>query len=355
MRYQTNDRINDQYRVQEQFSGGMGIVYIAIDEVTKRKLAIKTIRDEYLAKADAVMRFEREARCWINLGEHDNIVRAISFQRGDFPMLFLEYVDGPTLSQLIKNEQRGLDYQQAIKTAIQICDGLRYAHTCPMPNRSIGVMHRDIKPQNILIDSAGVSKLTDFGLVRSQNDTRLTRVLGTPSYMSPEQEVDSFNVSPKTDVYSLGLVISEMLTGFRPHPGASIEQFRPDVDKELVRLVSACLDHSPESRPTSHQLLADLHSLRLRIQSDAEPCPNCAYLPNRQHLFCPICGVDRELLKTRQWRCSCGKPNQEEFAFCLGCGKKKTTIEICDTCGKTNPDEFQFCIWCGTKIAFDQE
>ncbi len=354
MAFHSNDRINNQYRVQKQFAGGMGVVYIAVDEVTKRRLAIKTLSDRLLNDRIAVERFEREARCWINLGQHDNIVHAISFHRADLPLLFLEFIEGPTLAQLLKSEPAGLDCAEMVQLSLQLCSGLRYSHTCPMPNGSVGVIHRDIKPGNILLSKQGVPKLTDFGLVKSQNDTFLkTGVLGTPLYMSPEQSENSHNVTMKTDVYSLGVVLYEMITGIRPHRGHSIAMFRPDADTDLIQLVESCLEHDAANRPTSQELLHELQVLQQRLETSALPCPKCSYRPRKQHLYCPICGVDRESTMTGQWRCGCGKPNREGFAFCLGCGKPRQIAAHCNLCGKTNPEGYGYCTWCGSKMGLE--
>ena len=350
MTFKSRDLINNQYLVHNQFAGGMGVVYIAVDDVSKQKLAIKTLKERLTHDKIALERFEREARCWINLGHHDNIVRAISFYRGKTPLLILEYIAGPTLRHLLKSEPRGMDLAQMADLAEQISRGLQFAHTCPMPNGSIGVIHRDIKPANILLSSRGVAKLSDFGLVRSQNDTFLnTGVLGTHVYMSPEQEKDSHDVSEKTDIYSLGIVLYEMITGIRPHRGQAITDFRPETDKGLVELIESCLAHNAAERPTADQLFSELQTLRGRIESESTPCPQCAYRPRKQNLYCPVCRLDRQLATMGQWRCCCGKPNQQQYAFCLGCGKKRN--ETCDRCGKENPEGHRFCAWCGEPLA----
>lgn len=352
MIFKPNERINNQYLVQKQFAGGMGVVYIAIDEVTKRRLAIKTLSDDLLNNRVAVERFEREARCWINLGRHCNIVHAISFHRGEMPLLFLEFIEGPTLSYLIKSEPAGMDFFEMVNMASQLCDGLCFAHSCPMPNGSLGVIHRDIKPANILLSRMGVPKLTDFGLVKTQNDAcQTTGILGTFLYMSPEQCVNSHQVTTKADVYSLGVVLYEMLTGNRPQRKHSIAMSRPDADPDLVQLVEGCLEHAAENRPTSKELLRELQAMQKRFVSPADPCPVCSYRGRKESLYCPVCGTDRASIMNGQWRCGCGKPNRLTFAFCLDCGSRRADTARCSVCDNANPTTYRFCVSCGSRIS----
>lgn len=208
--------------------GGMGAVYTARHPTLDRTVIIKklTLR----GNADVRERFRREAQIMMDL-RNDAIVDVYDhFREGSFYYIVLEYVDGVSLDQLIRN-RRYLPERIAIVILREACRGLAYAH-------SRNVVHRDIKPANILISKEGDVKIVDFGIATihgdNGNESELTRegmTLGTPSYMAPEQFQSTRSVDRRADIYSLGVVLYEMVTGKRPYPGS----FTPEVIARIQR------------------------------------------------------------------------------------------------------------------------
>ncbi len=211
------DRIlNNRYKLEEQIgSGGMSIVYKAEDLTTGETVAIKVLRSELSENDQLIRKFNQEAESAKRL-THPNIVRTRDAGYDDnIYYIVRDLVDGMTLKEYIDKEGP-LAPDHAADIALKVAYGLQYAH-------SNGVIHRDIKPHNIIIDNDGSVKLTDFGIARVLNDeTRTTEygksLVGTVYYTSPEQ-VRGLNVDERTDVYSLGVVLFEMLTGTLPFDG----------------------------------------------------------------------------------------------------------------------------------------
>ena len=215
--------LGGRYRLDAQIGrGGMSTVYRAFDTVLERPVAIKLMHREIAADSDQLERFRREARSVAQLN-HPHIVTVIdageepsedSLELGvGTPYIVLEYVEGETLKQLIRREGP-LEVTEAIAYAIEIARALGAAH-----ERLI--VHRDVKPQNVLIGEEGGAKITDFGIARTLTEEGLTvagRVLGTTDYVSPEQALGQ-PVAGQSDLYSLGIVLYEMLTGQVPFTG----------------------------------------------------------------------------------------------------------------------------------------
>jgi eukaryotic-like serine/threonine-protein kinase len=237
--------LGGRYRLDAQIGrGGMSTVYRAFDIVLERPVAIKLMHREIASDSDQLERFRREARSVAQLS-HPHIVTVIDAGEEPSPdgqhpgvgspYIVLEYVDGETLKDLIRREGP-LEVPQAIAYAIEIARALGAAH-----ERLI--VHRDVKPQNILIGVEGGAKITDFGIARTLTEEGLTvagRVLGTTDYVSPEQALGQA-VTGQSDVYSLGIVLYEMLTGDVPYHGDSpvavaMRHVREDVpDVQLLR------------------------------------------------------------------------------------------------------------------------
>ncbi|MGM0485303.1 MAG: protein kinase domain-containing protein [Planctomycetota bacterium] len=378
--YEIKDLINNQYEVRMRLAGGMGYVYIVFDQVSQKTFAIKTLRDELLEDDIAAVRFEREARTWINLGTHGNIVHAVSFQRGKQPLLILEYIDGLSLERIVSSEPAGLSLVQVIAFAIQMAEGLAFAHECLMPGGNVGVVHRDLKPGNVMVARNGVAKLTDFGLARAQDDCKLTlsgNAMGTFPYMPPEQWKDAHAVTSKADIYSLGVVLYEMVAGMRPFPAATPTEimfqtlyitpepvctYRPDVDPGLAGLIMRCLMKAPEDRPESARaLVQELRAIQRRLAREwgfPAPCPTCGYIANRKLLRCVVCGTvigKQPFQQTMrpQRCCRCGWEISAEYCFCTRCGERQQRDKECGKCGTTNPAEYRFCCKCGSKLVDD--
>lgn len=194
--------------------GGMGAVFKALHPTLKRHVIIKKLTMR--GSATITERFKREARILMDF-KNDHIVRVFDhFKEGSSHYIVLEYVDGMSLDQLIKR-QRSLSSELALVIFLDACRALQYAH-------GMGVIHRDIKPGNILISKKGEVKLADFGIAASEeeDDSGLTKegmTLGTPSYMPPEQIENSKNVDRRADIYAMGIMLYEMVTGKKPYPG----------------------------------------------------------------------------------------------------------------------------------------
>lgn len=259
------DLVDNRYAIKEVLgSGGMAKVYLAHDEVLGRDVALKVLAEQYADDEEFVERFRREARSAAALS-HPNIVSV--YDRGETESgaayISMEYVPRGTLKEKIREEGR-IDPSAAVAVAAQIAEALEAAH-------ERGVIHRDIKPQNILVTRSGDVKVADFGIARAASATAMTgsMVLGTADYMSPEQAA-GVKVGPRTDLYSLGVVLFEMLTGKLPHEGGSAAGGGPPRPSSVTRgipdaldaLVSRLLARDPGDRPRSAtDLLDGLRSL----------------------------------------------------------------------------------------------
>jgi len=221
--------LSDRYRLEAKLgSGGMSTVYLARDETLDRPVAVKVMHREMSEQEDQLQRFRQEARAVAKLS-HPNVVSVIDAgEDGGHPYIVFEYVKGETLKQRIARVG-ALDNQEAIAYAIEVARGLGVAHARNM-------VHRDIKPQNVLIDEEGRAKLTDFGISRQLEQDGVTatgRVLGTTDYVAPEQAM-GHGVDPRSDIYSLGVVLYEMLVGQVPfHADSQVGVAMKHVNEEL--------------------------------------------------------------------------------------------------------------------------
>ncbi|MGN6816731.1 MAG: protein kinase domain-containing protein [Solirubrobacterales bacterium] len=221
--------LSGRYKLEAKLgSGGMSTVYLARDTTLDRPVAVKVMHREMSEQADQLERFRQEARAVAKLS-HPNVVAVIDAgEDGGHPYIVFEYVEGETLKQRI-NRVGALDAQEALAYAIEIARGLTVAHARRM-------VHRDIKPQNVLIDSEGRAKLTDFGISRQLEQDGMTatgRVLGTTDYVSPEQAM-GHPVDQRSDIYSLGVVLYEMLVGQVPfHADSQVGVAMKHVNEEL--------------------------------------------------------------------------------------------------------------------------
>ena len=256
------------YHIQGEIGrGGMGIVLRAWDEKLKRCVAIKIVRPE-LDDAASRQRLVREAQAAASFRhDHAVTVHAVVDSADAPPYLVMEHVSGPTLATLLQ-ERHFLPAAEAVELLVGIADALAEAHKA-------GLIHRDVKPTNILLDqTTGRAKLTDFGLARTQDTAILTRtsiVAGTPAYMSPEQAKGSKDLDRKTDVYSLGMTLYELLTGELPFHGAvhlvlrqviheeprPPRQLNDNIPRDLETICLKALAKEPGQRYQSASLLGD--------------------------------------------------------------------------------------------------
>jgi serine/threonine-protein kinase len=221
--------LSGRYRLEAKLgSGGMSTVYLARDETLDRPVAVKVMHREMSEQEDQLQRFRQEARAVAKL-THPNVVAVIDAgEDGGHPYIVFEYVKGETLKQRIARVG-ALDTQEAIAYAIEVARGLSVAHARNM-------VHRDIKPQNVLIDEEGRAKLTDFGISRQLEQDGVTatgRVLGTTDYVAPEQAMGK-DIDTRSDIYSLGVVLYEMLIGQVPfHADSQVGVAMKHVNEEL--------------------------------------------------------------------------------------------------------------------------
>jgi serine/threonine-protein kinase len=261
--------LNDRYRLEARIgSGGMSTVYRATDETLQRQVAIKLMNREISTDSDQLERFRREARAVAQLS-HPHIVGVIDYGEDDGrPYIVFEYVEGETLKERIRRTGR-LPTTEAVAYAIEIARALGVAH-------ARHIVHRDVKPQNVLIDDEGSAKVTDFGIARTLDEEGLTadgRVLGTTDYVSPEQALGR-PVTGQSDLYSLGIVLYEMLTGEVPFKGENqvavamkhvreeipdVQSKRPEVSSALAAIVDTATAKRVEDRYADDaELIADL-------------------------------------------------------------------------------------------------
>jgi len=269
----------DRYELEELVgTGGMSSVFRAHDRLLDRKVALKILHQQYSGDDDYVERFKREARSVAALS-HPNVVTVIDRgEHEDRQFIVFEYVEGENLKRLI--ERRGpAPVPNALELAIQIARGLAFAH-------QQGLIHRDVKPQNVLLNGDGRAKVTDFGIARSLNVqrgmTQTGTVLGTSDYIAPEQ-AQGQRVDEHTDVYSLGVVVYELLTGEVPFPGEnfvavamrhineeppSVREKRPDVPVRVDEAVRRAMAKRPEDRfPTMDAFCAELEACLAELQA----------------------------------------------------------------------------------------
>jgi len=261
--WKAGDTILDRYRVEEVHSGAMGSVYIAEHLGWKIRVAVKVPKAEVLAGKEGARRIVNEADNWVRMGMHPNIATCYYVLNiNQVPYIFIEYVDGGDLGSWI-NAGRCRDPRTALSIAVQFCHGMEFTH-------ARGIIHRDIKPQNILLTKNALVKITDFGIIQTLGDvgdgsgladapggTELTvGFRGTPGYASPEQFADSHAVDERSDVFSFGVCLWLMFCGRKPYRNNAVKEdvrpepvsggrpFPPSLGELLVKVVA----HEPDGR-----------------------------------------------------------------------------------------------------------
>src|SRR5947209_6674274 len=264
--------LSGRYRLEARIgSGGMSTVYRALDGTLQRQVAIKLMNREVATDSDQLERFRREARAVAQLS-HPHVVGVIDAGEDQGrPYTVLEYIEGETLKERIRRMGR-LPITEAVAYAIEIARALGAAH-------ARHIVHRDVKPQNVLIDEEGSAKVTDFGIARTLDEEGLTadgRVLGTTDYVSPEQALGQ-PVTGQSDLYSLGIVLYEMLTGEVPFKGESqvavamkhvremlpdVQRLRPEISAALAAVIETATAKRQEDRYANDtELIADLEDV----------------------------------------------------------------------------------------------
>lgn len=261
--------------------GGLGSVYKARRVDLNTIVALKVLHPEMARDDTSLKRFFREAKSGANLS-HKNIARLIDVDSvGNLYYLAMEYVDGKSLAEVLK-EEGPLDVATALEIAIQVADALRHAH-------SRGIIHRDLKPDNILLENGIVPKLVDLGLSKSLDTsssgmiTMAGIVMGTPSYMSPEQATDARLADTRSDIYSFGATLYHMLAGRPPFTGDNVlkiirkvtteqapapRSLKPEIPEEVERIILRCIEKEPEKRyQTMDEVLQDLQRIASEYSS----------------------------------------------------------------------------------------
>jgi len=269
--------IKDRYKVVGLLGeGGMAYVYKAKDMQLERMVAIKTLKPNYVEQTTFVERFKREAQTAANLN-HPNIVQIFDWGIEEEPYFVMEYIEGNTLTSIISSKKT-ISLSDVLFIGAQVANGLQAAHTQ-------GLVHRDIKPGNIMITPGGKVKVTDFGIVSIQDEesdiTKTGSILGTASYISPEQ-AQGKAVSVGSDLYSLGTVLYELLTGNPPFEGDSpiatatkhltekpdkLSKYRKDLPKGIENAVLKLLHKNPRDRFKSAE---DLRAALLQQRNQLE-------------------------------------------------------------------------------------
>ncbi|MFO7322767.1 MAG: protein kinase [Chloroflexota bacterium] len=251
--------LNNRYRLTaQQGSGGMAVIYKAIDQALGRTVAVKILRPSLTDDPAFLARFRNEARSVANL-THPNIVTVHDVGNdGPTHYIVMEFVEGQDLKRIIRAEG-ALGVDRALNLAIQICAGIGFAHRA-------GLVHADVKPQNILVTRDDTVKVTDFGIAQALTDTqpgeKQSVVWGSPHYFAPEQARGE-RPTPASDVYSIGIVLFEMLTGRLPYSGANqqelalahirdriphVTEFNPEVPEALSSIVYKVMGKEPSTR-----------------------------------------------------------------------------------------------------------
>jgi serine/threonine protein kinase len=258
-----------KYRLVRRIGeGGMGVVYEAVHTRIQQRFAVKMLLPEVLELPDVVSRFEREARAAGKLrSENTARVLDVDVSESGIPYMVMEFLDGTDLGKIL--EQGGaLPIADAVDYVLQTCNAMAEAH-------AEGVIHRDLKPSNLFITTARQVKVLDFGISKLENDkearvTATQTVVGTPLYMSPEQVRSAKHVDARTDIWSLGIILYELLAGRTPFEGSTtaaaaaicidspppIGQFRQDVPAMLEQAILVALEKDPDRRFASVQQLA---------------------------------------------------------------------------------------------------
>ncbi|NDJ78870.1 MAG: protein kinase [Chloroflexi bacterium] len=283
----------DEYRLETlSGQGGMARVYLATDVRLNRRAAIKVIDSPFDSNSEYIKRFEQEAKAVARL-EHPHIVRLYRYGEVDGLLyMAMQYIDGSTLRDLLaqkRKSRRYLEPREASRIMWQVCDALDYAH-------QQGVIHRDVKPSNILLDRQGRVFLADFGLARMTDQRTHGEIFGSPLYMAPEQAISSAAAVPQTDLYALGVILYEIFTGRVPFPDGSPTEIalqhvsdpptpprkvRAKITADVQDVILKALAKEPAERYQTGSALAGALEHALQVTYARMPTPSLT-MPARQ-------------------------------------------------------------------------
>ncbi len=275
--------------IKELGKGGMGKVYMALDNEIDEEVALKLLKPEIASDDSTVERFRNELKFARKIS-HKNVCRMYHLSKeGEIPYITMEYVEGEDLKSLVKKRGK-LSDAESISIVKQLCEGLAEAHR-------LGVVHRDLKPQNIMIDKEGTAKIMDFGIsrfVEAPGVTTTGMIIGTPDYLSPEQ-AEGEETDQRADIYSLGVILYELTTGRVPFKGdtalsvalkhkskvpSNPKELNPNISENLNRLILICMAKEREERyQTAEELLLDLNNIEAGIPLGKR------ILPKKKKLF----------------------------------------------------------------------
>jgi serine/threonine-protein kinase len=297
--------IADRYEVVELLGeGGMGRVYRVVDRILDEQVALKVLHGDLMEDDEALIRFRREAKLARRV-THPNVARVFDVsEHGDRRFLTMEVVEGRCLGEILQSEGR-LSPSRVIEIALQICDGLLAAHRA-------GVIHRDLKPQNIIVQDDGRVVITDFGIARAIGGARITKTegtVGTPAYMAPEQVRCEREIDARADIYALGAVLFELLTGEPPWDGESVyvvaaarlsdrppdPRDRIELPDELAEIILRCLARDPDDRFADVGALADALRSFLRSVAPGEGATHRAVPMTWRRAVAVLASGDRDL------------------------------------------------------------
>ena len=305
-----------RYEILEDLGkGGMGEVYRVKDKTLEEEMALKVLKPEIAADKDMIERFKNELKLARKIG-HRNVCRMYDLnEEEETPYITMEYVKGEDLKSFIRRKER-LKGEEVIALAKQVCEGLAEAHR-------LGVVHRDLKPQNIMIDKDRNTKIMDFGIARSVEAPGVTQsgvMIGTPDYMSPEQ-AEGEESDQRSDIYALGVILYEMVTGGVPFKGDTAfsvalkhktklpsdpRKLNPDISEELSRLILVCMEKQSERRyQTAEALLADLRNLEEGFPLGTKIKPrrrSFAASVFSKKIFIPAMGVALVIIAVLTWQ-----------------------------------------------------
>lgn len=351
-------------------AGGMGEVYLAEDARLRRKVAVKLLPEKFTQEAERIVRFEQEARA-VSALNHPNIITIYDIgQQNNLWFMATEFVDGGTLRQRAAG-QAVLPLHEVLSIAEQIANALAAAH-------SAGVIHRDIKPDNVMLRKDGIVKVLDFGLAKlteksdAEADATLRKsltdsgtIMGTVSYMSPEQ-ARGLRVDARSDIFSLGVVLYELIAGRLPFEGTSaseviasilrndplpLARFAPDTPEELHRIVTKTLIKDREQRyQTIKDLALDLKQLGQELEFKSRLARAGHSLKSEEQgtrILAPPSQSSPPA--TSQVVCQqCHEGNPGSAKFCLNCGS--ALVARCTNCQTVLPTGAKFCMSCGQQV-----
>jgi len=347
--------------------GGMGSVYLATHVHLQKKAALKVLLEQFSENADIKSRFVNEASLLHDL-QHKNIVQQREFfEENGRLVLVMEYVDGNPLDKMIGEDVGPIPWEKALPLFTQILDGIGYAH-------SKNIIHRDIKPANVLISKEGTVKITDLGIAKIAGEQGMTRTgaqMGTLYYESPEQIKGAKDVDHRSDIYSLGMTLYEMLAGRLPfETGGDTSEFalmnsvvnRPDnldprdyyphIPEWLVKTIQKATDLNPEKRFQSCEHFKQIIEKYGKLSesentfwsekvASVKTSPTQLSKPISTHSTLPNTSVEDQCPK-------CSAPIKEEMVFCLKCGANLNNT--CPKCFNSIRWFAKFCPKCGTNI-----